>query len=81
MFNTFKRLKSTAKGERKKFLKNIGEVGYKKIVMDMLNQGKVPDPTTDLGWATQQILQDVVDLFVNKLTICRFPWLQSTMSS
>ena len=43
-------------------MKNIGDVGYKKIVLDMLNQGKEPDPTTDLGLATQQTLRDVVNL-------------------
>ena len=43
-------------------MKNIGDVGYKKIVMDMLNQGKESDPSTDLGLATQQTLRDVVNL-------------------
>ena len=62
IFNSYKKLKKASIGDGKKLMEKIGDGGYRKLVMDLMRQGKTSDPGSDLVLQTAQTLQDVVNL-------------------
>ena len=62
IFNSYKKLKNESIGDGKKLMEKIGDGGYRKLVMDLMRQGKTSDPGSDLVLQTAQTLKDVVNL-------------------